>query len=148
MISYEKGNFNQIGTVADEKEKCLINVDKQVIENMQADTAYAKKVDSMLKDYSEIFDGFMKTCEEEAKSLSTEDCICTVGAVTTRLVDDGGKPAIVTAVKYEYTEREKELTVKQKWDGSKLEIEHNRTDQIMENIEDAIEEILRDKDEK
>ena len=47
--------------------------------------------------------GFIEDCIQHAKELSDDETICTVGKIETKLIDDGGKPALVTSVHFEYT---------------------------------------------
>lgn len=155
LLPYENGNYNQIGDVLDPKKNCLVNVDKKVVQNMQRDSAYEKKVENMLDGYGEIFRGFLDYCEKDVKELSDDVHTYTVGAVTTRLVEKDGKPTIVTSVRYEYTEKEtfeqqkkQEQTIQQRWDGSVAEIQRNFMAETQNKLDDAIAELFRDREKE
>jgi hypothetical protein len=81
----------------------IINVDRKVILSMKQSQEYAERVDYILQNANEVTSGFIEDCIQHAKELSDDETTCTVGKIETKLIDNGGKPALVTSVHFEYT---------------------------------------------
>ena len=145
---YGTGYFCKGQADSDQNSGCVINVDKKVIDSMQENRTYADRVKSILSNAKKVTNGFITNCEEHAKELSTDGYTCTVGKVVTRLVDDGGKPALVTSVQFEYTYQgtEEERTVDLKWYGTMEELEEKLLEQIKGSMEQRIQELLKDRE--
>ena len=85
---------------------------------MNQSQEYAERVDYILQNANEVTSGFIEDCIQHAKELSNDETICTVGKIETKLIDDSGKPALVTSVHFEYTSKHSDEVREHRWDGN------------------------------
>ena len=131
----------------DQNKNNIINVDTKVILSMKQSQEYAERVDYILQNANEVTSGFIEDCIQHAKELSNDETICTVGKIETKLIDDGGKPALVTSVHFEYTSKHSDEVREHRWDGNVENLKKEYIQKIAEKFEDRMEELLRDREE-
>lgn len=134
---YVTANVREAEASSQNRATCMIHIEKKVIKSMQSDKQYAKSVNEILADAGEVACGFIENCKKDTKRLSTDGVICTIGKVETRLVDEGGKPSLVTSVTFEYisTESRDTRTVQQKWNGDFKAIPEEYLKQMQNRIQ-------------
>ena len=131
----------------DQNKNNIINVDRKVILSMKQSQEYAERVNHILQNANEVTSGFIEDCIQHAKELSDDETICTVGKIETKLIDDGGKPALVTSVHFEYTSKHSDEVREHRWDGNVKNLKKEYIQKIAEKFEDRVEELLRDREE-
>lgn len=131
----------------DQNKNNIINVDRKVILSMKQSQEYAERVNHILQNANEVTSGFIEDCIQHAKELSDDETICTVGKIETKLIDNGGKPALVTSVHFEYTSKHSDEVKEHRWDGNVENLKKEYIQKIAEKFEDRVEELLRDREE-
>ena len=145
--SEEECKATEVAKDGDQNKNNIINVDRKVILSMKQSQEYAERVDHILQNANEVTSGFIEDCIQHAKELSNDETICTVGKIETKLIDDGGKPALVTSVHFEYTSKHSDEVREHRWDGNVENLKKEYIQKIAEKFEDRMEELLRDREE-
>lgn len=145
--SEEECKATEVAKDGDQNKNNIINVDRKVILSMKQSQEYAERVNHILQNANEVTSGFIEDCIQHAKELSDDETICTVGKIETKLIDNGGKPALVTSVHFEYTSKHSDEVREHRWDGNVENLKKEYIQKIAEKFEDRVEELLRDREE-
>ena len=135
LVEYEEEcKETEAAKDGDQNKNNIINVDRKVILSMKQSQEYAERVNHILQNANEVTSGFIEDCIQHAKELSDDETICTVGKIETKLIDDGGKPALVTSVHFEYTSKHSDEVREHRWDGNVKNLKKEYIQKIAEKF--------------